>query len=62
MEKVPGFSEITKSQVSDAMSPDTKKRLEKYSPFEIGAMVRFAIDEIEHGSIETVDSLVRRQL
>lgn len=61
-EKVPGISSIAKSQLPDAISPDTKKRLEILSPFEISGIVRFAIDEIERGSIEAVDSIIRKQL
>lgn len=61
-EWVPGLSDIAKRQVPNALSLDTKRRLEQYSPFEIGAIVRFAIDEIEHGDTETVDEQVRKQL
>ena len=59
---VPGLSNTAKTQVPNALSLDTKKKLERYSPFEIGAIVRFAIDEIENGSVETVDVLVRKQI
>ena len=61
-EKVPGLSDLAKKQVPDALSMDTKERLEQYSPFEIGVIVRSAINEIEHGDTETVDELVRKQI
>ena len=59
---VPGISRTAMNQVPDALSPDTKRRLEQYSPFEIGAIVRSAINDIEHGSIETLNDLVIKQL
>ena len=61
-EKVPGLTNTAKKQILDVLTPYTKKRLEEYSPFEIGSFVRLAIDEIEHGSIETIDDLVRKRL
>ena len=61
-EKVPGMSSTAINQVPNALSHETKRRLEQYSPFEIGAIVRSAINDIEHGSIETVNDLVIKQL
>lgn len=61
-ERVPGLTQMAKEQIPDALSADTKNKLERYSPFEIGAIVRFTIDAIEHGSKESVDELVRKQI
>ena len=60
--RVPGLSKIAKEQVQDTLRVNTKSRLERYSPFEVGTVVRFAIDAIEHGRKELVDELVRRQI
>lgn len=61
-ERVPGLPYTAKKHVPESLSQDTKKKLEQYTPFQIGAMVRFAINEIEHGSIETIDNIVRKQV
>lgn len=60
--KAPGLSKTAKEQVPNALSANTKNRLERYSLFEIGAIVRCTIDAIEHGSKESVDELVRKKI
>lgn len=43
-----------------ALSEQTKRDAMKLSPEEFGRALKGAIDEIDHGSIESVDSLVRK--
>lgn len=49
-------------QIPASLSIDTKKRLMRRSPAETAEILRAAIDEINHGSVESIDSLVRKQL
>lgn len=48
--------------VSDALSPNTKKRLCRKTPEETAEIVLWAIKQIDHGSIETVDALVNQKI
>ena len=60
--QVKGFSDIAKQFIPNALSDETKKKLENYSSEEIASIINNAVEEINRGSIETVDSLVRKQL
>lgn len=44
------------------LSEETKKTAIRLSPEEFGIILKSAIDEIDHGSVETVDRLVRRKM
>lgn len=44
------------------LSEATKDMVLKLSPEELGAILKAAIDEINHGSVESVDALVRKAL
>lgn len=44
------------------LSANTKKDAMKLNPEEFGALLADAIDQIDHGSVESVDALVRRRL
>lgn len=46
----------------DALSSKTKKRLCTKKPEEAAIIIQWAINQIDHGSIETVDMLVNRKL
>lgn len=48
--------------VPSALSSKTKNRLCKKKPEEVTEIVQWAINQIDHGSIETVDALVNRRL
>ena len=48
--------------VPDVLSLKTKKRLCKKKPEEVAEIVQWAIKQIDHGSIETVDALVSQKL
>ena len=57
--RVEGLPDTAKMQVPEVLAA-TKKKLMKYSPAEIEKIVAEAIREVDHGSIETLDNLVRR--
>ncbi len=44
------------------LSEETKKLVLKLEPEEFGAILKAAIDQIDHGSVESVDALVRKAL
>lgn len=50
------------AQIPLALSKDTKRRLLRKSPEDVAMIVRSSVSEIDHGSIETVDVLVRKRL
>ena len=60
--QVEGFPDTAMQFIPNALSEDTKKKLERYSPEEISEIVRSAVDEINGGSIETLDRLVLKLL
>ena len=45
-----------------ALSGETKKAIMKLKPEELGLILKDAIDQIDSGSVERVDVLVRNQL
>ena len=49
-------------QIPLVLSDDTKKRLTRKSPEEVVMILQSAIAEVNHGSIQSVDSLVRKML
>lgn len=71
-----GFDELWKSveelhilpntaitHIPDFLSDETKKKLMKKTPQEIGKIVKAAINEIEnHGSVEVLDVLIKKEL
>ena len=61
-EQVRGLPEMAKVQVPSSLSINTKKRLCKFNPEEISKIVQAAIDEINHGSIESLDKLIQQHL
>ena len=50
------------SQVPHVLSNETKKRLSRKAPEEACQILCEAIEQINHGSIETVDALTRKKL
>ena len=58
--QVEGIPEGVKKQIASDLSEKTKKRLEKHSPKEIETIINEAFAEINHGSVEQIDSLIRR--
>ena len=60
--QVKGLPDTAMVQVPAVLSPDTKKKLTQKNPVEIRRIISAAIDEINRGSVETVDALVRKRL
>lgn len=60
--QVQGLPEVAKRQVPGALSEKTKRMLSMKSPAEIGAIVTESIEEVNHGSVERLDELIRKQL
>ena len=55
-----GLPNVARLLLPSALSEQTKKVAMKLTPEEFGRVLKTAIDEIEHGSVESVDSLVRK--
>jgi hypothetical protein len=49
-------------QIPSIISDDTKKKLEEIGTEDSIRIIREALNEIDHGSIQTVDTLVRERL
>lgn len=49
-------------QLPSSLLEETKKRLMRKRPEETAELLNAAIDEINRGSIESIDSLVRKKL
>ena len=50
------------AQVPEALKEETKRKLSRKSPEEVAAIVTAAIDEINHGSITPLDTLIKQRL
>lgn len=59
---VKGLPEMAITQVPAALSESTKKKLCKLSPEEVTRIVFFAIEQINHGSIESLDTLIKKRI
>ena len=55
-----GLPNMARLLLPSALSEQTKRDAMKLTPEEFGRALKAAIDEIDHGSIESVDSLVRK--
>ena len=60
--KSAGLPNMARILRPSALSDETKKAVMKLSPEELGRILYTAIDEIDRGSVESVDSLVREQV
>lgn len=54
--------EMARIQLPNALKPETKKRVVKLTSDEFGKMLATAIDKVNHGSVESIDTLVKKQL
>lgn len=62
VEKLHILPETAIEQVPQILSNETKKRLSRKTPKEACWILKEAIDEINHGSVETVDALTQKKL
>ena len=60
--KSASLPEMTRLLLPSTLSDVTKDMVLKLSPEELGAILKAAIDEINRGSVESVDALVRKAL
>ena len=60
--KTKALPEMAIQQLPGSLSLETKKRLMKRSPDEAGELIKAAIEEVNRGSVESIDNLVRRRL
>ena len=49
-------------QTPISLSAATKKKLMKRKPEETARMIHTAIEEVNHGSVESIDSLLKKRL
>ena len=54
--------EMARLLLPSTLSEETKKLVLKLEPEAFGAILKAAIDQINQGSVETVDALVRKAL
>ena len=62
VEKLHTLPDVAIEQMPQALSSETKKRLSRKTPEEASWILSEAIEEINHGSIETVDALTWKKL
>ena len=60
--KVKGLPKTAMAQVPTVLSNDTKEKLAKLNTNEVEKIVAGAIDEVNHGSILPLDTLIRQRL
>lgn len=60
--KVQGLPDTAMMQVPGVLSAETKRRLAKNTPEKVAQIVRQAIEEVNHGSIEPLDTLIKKRL
>ena len=60
--QVKGLPDTAMVQVPLVLTASTKKKLERNTPEEIEQIVSAAIEEINHGSITSLDVLINRRL
>lgn len=54
--------DIARMQLPSALSEQTKKKVANLTPEEFGRMLSAAIESVNRGSIESIDTLVRKML
>ncbi len=60
--QVNGLPETAKLQVPGVLSAATKKKLSRRMPEDVSEIVLAAIEEVNHGSVESLDTLIRKRL
>ena len=60
--QVKGLPDTAMMQVPLVLTASTKKKLERKTPEEIEQIVSAAIEEINHGSITSLDERINRRL
>lgn len=60
--QVQGLPQEAIMRVTETLRDDTKNRLSRMSPEEVAEIVLGAIDEVNHGSVEPLDLLVKKRM
>lgn len=60
--KVKDLPDTALLQIPSVLSESTKKRLEKRTPSEVRNIISEAIEEVNRGSVEPIDVLVRKKM
>lgn len=60
--RVQGLPDTAKIQVPSTLSVATKKKLTKMTPEDVSKVVLAAIEEVNRGSVEPLDELIRKRL
>ena len=60
--QVEGLPEMAKIQVPRVLSESTKKKLARKKPEEVRQIVVAAIDEVNNGSVEPLDRIIRKKI
>ena len=62
VEKIHALPEMAIKQLPASLSTETKKKLMKLRPEETIGILVAAIDQVNRGSVESIDNLVRKRL
>lgn len=62
VEKLNALPQMAIQQLPSSLSVFTKKRLFKMRPEETADLLNTAIEEVNRGSVESIDCLVRKRL
>lgn len=62
VEKLKALPQMAIQQLPSSLSESTKKRLLNIRPEETLKLMKDAIEQINQGSVESIDGLVRKQL
>ena len=60
--KVQNLPDTAKLQVPGTLKEETKKRLSRKSPEEVAVIVTAAIEEVNHGSVVPLETLIKQKL
>lgn len=60
--QVKDLPNMAKLQVPDVLTISTKRKLEQKTPEDIEKIAPAAIDEVNRGSVTTLDELIRKRL
>ena len=60
--QVKDLPDMAKLQVPDVLTISTKRKIEQKTPEDIEKIVSAAIDEVNSGSVTTLDELIRKRL
>ena len=62
VEKIHALPEMAIRQLPASLSSGVKQRLMSLKPKETAGLLNTAIDEVNRGSVESIDSLMRKRL